>query len=414
MSGGGGELDDSGITAAVTVDLGTGTASDIGGALSAITNFVGNSAGGNTLDGPNAANTWLVPTTDSGTLSSLGYSTPFTFSGFSILTGGSVADIFTVSNDHSTSGITGTLTIIGGTGTNRLIVDDTGSTSAEAAIITSTSITGLSGGGTIDYSGGTFTDGVNNDGILVAGSSAASTYAIQSTLAGSTTKIEGGAGNEFLHRLGSNHLTSGIAGQLTIDAGAGAANRLIVDDSGSNSAEAAVITTSSITGLSGGTAGDRLLRHRQFSPMDANNDGILIEEAAAGGSFNIQSTLSGSTTQIDGDGTNDIFNVSSNAGTDTGNVAGISGTLSVVGGSGSNNRLTISDVGDTSSDAGVTITSNSISSLAPATIYYSATGSFLDSDSAFSDGILIEGASSSGNSFNIQSTLAGSTTQIDE
>ncbi|HEV3344393.1 MAG TPA: FG-GAP repeat protein, partial [Pirellulales bacterium] len=64
LTGGGGELDDSGVSAAVTVNLGNGTATDIGGTLGGIANFVGNTAVSNTLAGPNAANAWQITTTN--------------------------------------------------------------------------------------------------------------------------------------------------------------------------------------------------------------------------------------------------------------------------------------------------------------------------------------------------------------
>src|SRR5262249_16648963 len=97
------------------------------------------------------------------------------------------------------------------------------------------------------------------------------------------------------------------------------------------------------------------------------NNGILLRGSNSGGNtFNVQSTLTGSTTEIDGDGTNDIFNVASDAPTNNGNLAGIRGTLTVKGGSGTNNRLIVSDYGDPSTDTGVTVTNNSVAGFAPA------------------------------------------------
>src|SRR5438876_208682 len=105
------------------------------------------------------------------------------------------------------------MTIDGGGGSgNRLIVDDSGSSSAEAVVFTNNSITGLSSNtAEIDYAAtcGNFTDGGSNDGILLKGGSAVSTYAIQSTLAGSTTKIIAGtAGDTFTVTSASGDRTS--------------------------------------------------------------------------------------------------------------------------------------------------------------------------------------------------------------
>jgi hypothetical protein len=347
--------------AAVTVNLGAGTATDIGGTLSGITTFKGNAAVSNILVGPNAVNTWQVPTTDSGTLSSPSSSTTYTFTGFSTLAGGDDADTFNVGRNQSTSGITGTLTIIGGSGTNQLIVDDSGSTSAEAAIITSSSITGLSGAGTIDYSAtGNFTDLLNADGILIKGGSAGGTYAIQSTLAGSTTEVVGGAGNNtFTVTSATGGLTSGIAGQLTINAGSGMANRLIVDDSGSTSTDAATVTSTSITGLA-----PAVIDYSAAGSFTdgAVNDGILLIGPAIGGNtFNIQSTRAGSSTEVQTTGASNTINVSSTAPTTGGIVDDqIQGTLDVAGGG--SDTLFVDDTGNAAPTTG-TLTSTSLTGL---------------------------------------------------
>ena len=57
----------------------------------------------------------------------------------------------------------------------------------------------------------------------------------------------------------------------------------------------------------------------------------------------MQGTPFGDTTQIYGDGVNDTFNVSSNAPTNTGELDGIQGALSLIGGTGSGNHLNVSD-----------------------------------------------------------------------
>ena len=408
LAGGGGELDDSGVTASVTVNLAAGTATDIGGTLSGITNFVGNAAVSDTLAGPNAANTWQIATTNSGTLVS-GMSTTFIFSGFSILEGGSVSDSFIVSSNHTTGGITGTLTIHGGSGTNQLTVDDSGSTSAEHATITASSIAGLLGGGTIDYSCGNFTDALKDDGVLIEGGSAGGTYDIQSTLKGNTTKVVGGDGNNtFLVSSATGALTGGIADLLTIDAGSGTANRLIVDDSGSTSPETATITASSLTGLSNGTA------EIDYSATDgnftdgANNDGILIKGDSASGTYDIQSTQKGSTTKVVAGSGNNTFLVTSVTGSLT---SGIAGLLAIDAGSGTANRLTVDDSGSSAPESAV-ITATGITGLSnnTAVIDYAATnGDFTDGTTT--DGILIKGSSVAG-TYQIQSTLAGSTTDV--
>ncbi|HEV3084408.1 MAG TPA: DUF4214 domain-containing protein, partial [Gemmataceae bacterium] len=204
---------------------------------------------------------------------------------------------------------------------------------------------------------------------------------------------------------------AGILGTLTVQGGSGTANRLIVSDYGSaNSDAGVVVTNNSITAF----APASIFYSAAGKFTDGTiNDGILLRGSNKGGNtFNVQSTLGGSTTEIDGDGgLSDTFNVSSDAGTNNGNLAGILGTLTVQGGSGTANRLIVSDYGSANSDAGVVVTNNRITAFAPASIFYSAAGKF--TDGTINDGILLRGSNTGGNTFNVQSTLGGSTTQID-
>src|SRR5207249_6798943 len=78
-------------------------------------------------------------------------------------------------------------------------------------------------------------------------------FNVQSTPGGSTTKIESNGGDDAFNVSSDAPANTGnldgIAGILNLDAGAGAANRLIVSDFGGGANPAAVITNNQITGL---------------------------------------------------------------------------------------------------------------------------------------------------------------------
>jgi hypothetical protein len=321
--------------------------------------------------------------------------------------GGGANDGFTVTNAGATSGIAGRLKIeAGGGSANRLVIDDSASASVEAVVLTNSSVEGLSGGtARIDYAAtGNFTNGSTNDGILVKGGGAGGTYAIRSTLVGSTTKVVGGAASDAF-TVGDAGVTSGIASLLTIDAGGGAANRLIIDDSSGAGAEAVVLTATSVSGLAGSTARIDYAATGGSFTNGATNDGILVKGSAVAGSYMITSTLVGSATKILAGAANDAFTV-----TNTGAVGSIAGRLTADAGGGAANRLVIDDSAASAVTA-IQITSGSVSGLSggAAAIDYATTGGF--TNGATNDGITIKGGISA-NSFAILGTLAGSTTKV--
>jgi hypothetical protein len=208
---------------------------------------------------------------------------------------------------------------------------------------------------------------------------------------------------------------SGLGGRLTINAGAGNNNRLFLDDTTDGTAHSnAVLTASTVQNLASAEIDYAVGSGGEYTDGGVN-DGILIEGPVVGSTFDVQGTLQGSTTEISGGGSSDTFVVSSDAGVDTlltGNLAAVQGTLTVVGGSGGGNRLIISDSGDPSSGNDATLTNSAITGLAPARIDYGTVGGGAFTDGATADGILLVGAARFANAFNIQSTLAGSSTTV--
>ncbi len=335
----------------------------------------------------------------------------------------------------------------------------------------------FAGGGngpTINYvaSGGGFNDVVNSadlqDGILLAGSSTlSSTFNVQTTLAGSTTKITGGSGpNYFVVSsaanvagvpavgLAPNGTLNGIAGNLTIDAGSSAFNRLIVSDFGqTTTAKANVIQTAAVIGG---------VTYQQVQNFAGNGNGPTINYVASGGgfndvvgganlrdgallagsntlssTFNVQTTLASSTTKITGGSGTNYFIVSSTAAvtgipvtglTPNGTLNGIAGNLTIDAGSSAANRLIVSDIAQTiTAKANVIqtavviggVTYQQVQNFAgngngPTINYVASGGGFNDvvGGANLRDGILLAGSNTLSSTFNVQTTLANSTTKI--
>src|SRR5262249_52655596 len=251
-------------------------------------------------------------------------------------------------------GILGGLPIPGGAGVNNLRrVSDQAGVTSKTVTLTNHSIVGMAPA-EIDYSvtTGNFTDGSAADGIkLQSSSSAATIFNIQSTLAGSTTETDGGSGNDTFNVwqtvAGVNNV-AGILGMLTIAAGGGAANRLIVDNSGATADQTVTLKDATaagykaITGLASAEI-DYKSSGAFADPTPNSSDGIRLlvagTKAAVGSTVNIQTTLAGSTTKVIGGNGNDTFNVWQTVAGPLNNVARILGMLTIDAGGGAANRL---------------------------------------------------------------------------
>jgi hypothetical protein len=146
-----------------------------------------------------------------------------------VATGGG-ADIISVASDAPANagnldGIAAPLALDAGSGANRLIVSNVGGSPDPNVVVTNGQITGMAPAPiTYAATGGNFADGAANDGILLRGSgNGADTFLAVSTLADSTTKIEGNAGADtFLAGstpADNNGNLDGIAGLLTVIGG---------------------------------------------------------------------------------------------------------------------------------------------------------------------------------------------------
>ena len=236
--------------------------------------------------------------------------------------------------------IAATLTFNGQGGTDTLSVDDTGDTLANTGTLTSAELTGLGMAGRIVY--GT----VEALNVGLGGSD--DMFTVLGTAAIAATTISGGSGNDTF-TLGNNRITAGIAGAVSIDAGSGTDNRLIVDDSKSTLAGEVVFTASAITGLSGGTAAISYKATGGVFTNGALDDGILVRGSTAASTYAVRSTLEGSSTRLStgAGGSGDLVTVGSTAPVAAGSVlAGIGGALSI-GNVRGRTRLILDNGGDT-------------------------------------------------------------------
>ncbi len=316
------------------------------------------------------------------------------------VTGGALNDTIVVSSDPTLAAgtldnVQGLVVIDGLAGANSLSVSDVSDPDVDAAaIVTANSITGLAPSA-INYSatGGTFSE------IQITAGTGGDTINVRSTLAGASTVVNGGGGADVINVSSDSPVNSGtldnLAGLLTINGGAGA-NTLNVSDSGDADADPAVVVTSTaITGIAPVTV--------NYFPSTGAGGTLNVFTSAGADVINVQSTLAGATTVVNGGGAGDTINVSSNAPANTGTLDNIAGTLMLDGGAGVN-VLVVSDSGDPDADTAVVLTNTTLTGLAPATIQFLG-------GSGFTGGITVQ-AGTAGDTIELQGSLMGSPTTI--
>ena len=133
--------------------------------------------------------------------------------------------------------------------------------------------------------------------------------------------------------------------------------------------------------------------------------GTLISTGSGVETFNVVSSFVTEPITIKAGGGNDVFNISSNAPTNTGDLD-LLDSLLTLDGQGGSNQLNVSNSGNAAADT-VAITSNSITGTTGGgySINYSATGG------TFASGVRFDGGSG-GNTISVSSTLAGAPTTV--
>lgn len=327
------------------------------------------------------------------------------------LLGGAGNDLFIIGNAALVvDNILGDVFAYGETGNDLLLYRDDGNAVGQTYTITADRISRSGGVGDVFY--------VNQDIVEVRTSQAADQIDVQSTNAGTTTRVFAGAGNDTFNissdapaNLGN---LDGIAGLLGLN-GEGDANVLNVSDFGGTTPNAnVVIGFDSISGFAGPSdniAIDYTATGGSFSAINiegsntvgetftvVNPNGPLNLNTNGGAdTVNVQATLFVAT--INTGAGDDVVNVSSDAPTNLGNLDGIGGTLNLDLGAGAN-LLQVSDFSSATANAFVIITATQMLNFAGVAdnqiINYAATGGTFSS-------INIWGSNLSNDAFNVLS-----------
>ena len=275
-------------------------------------------------------------------------------------------------NIHSTAnrvdGIQANLTLDGQTSSGDFVfVSHTGDGSVNVATLTDTTLTGLGMTGAIHY---------NNVEILqIDLGSGANTVNVQSTSAITTTTLNTNGGADTIN-VGSLAPTSGgvadfISGRLTINAG-GASDTLNVYDSDDAGGNHGKLTSSRITGLgmgvpegngSGLDDGTRGITYNSVQDLNlflgsggdtftiASTHGSPTFLSTGGGADTVNVQTIAQSTTVETDGGTDTINVGSVAPTNGGTVNGVTGLLTLTGGS-NVDTVNVYDSGDGAVNAG--------------------------------------------------------------
>ena len=301
----------------------------------------------------------------------------------SIDAGGGADQIRVSSLTGTVAGIHGLLEISAGVDENDvLIVDDSGNSAGVMLQLTSTNLTGF-GSASIVYDAVDDLQvnlGSGNDIVLVASTHPGETLIGTGTGADLITVISTGGSTTLLSAAGDDLIQvilppfglPGIRDELSISAGDGDHDRLVVDDLGNATAVSAVLTADVLTGIS------------QAPILYSSIDEFELYLGAGDDTVEIAATHAGST-QVDSGRGRDAFFVHSTDGSTTllsgddgatyrigstaGSMAGLDGPLQIVGTATGEDFLVLDDTGNPAGST-VELTSSTIVGLSPAPIEY--------------------------------------------
>jgi hypothetical protein len=283
------------------------------------------------------------------------------------------------------AGIQAALTVTAGGTATTLNVDDTGNSSPATGTLSGSALTGLDMGaaGQINYSG--------LKALNVNLGNANDTFNVQAVSTSTTVKTGTGIDtvNVGSNAPGAGGNLAGIQAALMVTAG-GTATTLNLDDTGNSSPATGSLSSSVVSGLDMGAAGQI-----NYSGLKA----LKVNLGSANDTFNVQA-VSTATTVTTGTGT-DTVNVGSNAPGAGGNLAGIQAALTVTAG-GTATKLYVDDTGNSSPAIG-TLSASALTGLDMGTagqIGYSGLKS------------LIVNLGNGGGAFTIAGTAAGTTTTL--
>jgi hypothetical protein len=321
-----------GTLSASQLTLGPAVVNYTGAATLAIS--LGRSGDGFTINNTNAA----TPVTLNGGTGTDTLSVGTDASSVAINAGSATSIINVGTAGHVIDGLTAPLTITG-TGTNPLNVNDTGSTIAKTGTVSSTAITGFatdginySGLGTLGLSLGsggntvqvnstaastvtTINSGSGNDTVNVAGTGGTTNINTQAgnditniSATGATTNVNDGTGTNTVN-VGSNapagnSITTNIAGALNLTGNTGAIDTLNLLDAADAVSRTAVLTATTMTGISPATIG-----YTGYSIVD-------LYMGTASSSLTVSNTITGNT-QINTSTGDDAITVQNTSGPTT-------------------------------------------------------------------------------------------------
>jgi len=315
----------------------------------------------------------------------------------------STAVAINVGNSGSVQGIQGTLNLESPGGANAIVLDDSNDTTARTATLSTLGtnpsdsesnsdpygqVTGLAPAA-INY------EYADTSALTLHGGVGGGTVNVQATAAGVTTSFVGHGISTI--NVGNSGSVQGILGTLNLS-NPPAFNTIVVEDSADSTARTATLSDASNTGQVTGLA------PAAINYGDFDTAGITVMGGTGGNTFNVQATSAFFTTAIDSGSGNDTINVSSDAPTNSGNLDGIGGALSLDVGAGTNS-INLSDSGQaTTADSNVVVTASQITGLTGAakdqTINYAATGG------TATNTLTLTGSSTLANTFNFQATNA--------
>jgi acrosin len=357
------------------------------------------------------------------------------------------------------SGIASPVTV-NGTGSEILLIDDTGDTSAATGAVSPTAVTGfgLAAGG-VTYSsvalldirlgsGGntvTVSDTTSTTTTHITGGSGADVVTITqdsgptnvSTAGGDDvinvraingmTTVNGGAGTDVINVSSSatpgSGVVDGITTTLTVQ-GSGTTTTLTIDDGGNTVGKTVALSGTAVTGLSTGaidysgvtalnlttgSGADTLTINSTSAPSTIATGGgadtvtvmgtsnlVILTTGAGNDSIDVRAT--GAELDIDAGADDNSIIAGSNGSGGNGVLSGIVGLLKITGGAGAN-TVSLDDSGDTS-DTTATMDGTTLTGLNPGGIEYHSISS------------ITVNLGSGGDTFNITDTITG-TTEID-
>jgi hypothetical protein len=284
------------------------------------------------------------------------------------------------------------------TGNITLTGTDTAPASANDNVVVNSGVTVRSTGGTVTLQAGDTVNVLSGATVQASGVATLSGdfqdtgdgggVTIAGTVTGTSVSVTGGTGtdNLLVNFAGGASLPVGLS-----FTGGGGSDTMTVSDQGGTAVRTYRITSTSVS-RNGGPA-------LTYSGIEA----LVVKGGDSVDTFNVQGTLAATPLTLNGGGGNDVFNFSSDAPANTGNLSGLAGVVTVDAGGGVN-TLNVSEAGSPTPDT-VTLTGTAISgTAAPFTINYSASGGTF--------GTINLTTGSGADTVNVQGTLAGGTTTV--